>query len=74
MVTQFWPDYRWLPEIMPVGNRATEVFSPSWWLLWHATTKVQVLQVRREIKLTVGGSCHYLHQKLYHRRDHKESH
>ena len=52
MITPFWPDQSWFPEIMYLLMELPRRFRPSQWLLWSVTTKEAIPKVMKRIQLT----------------------
>ena len=53
MITPFWPDQTWFPEIMHLVTEPPRHFPPSLWLIWNATTKGAIPKVMKSIQLPV---------------------
>ena len=47
MITPFWPDQSWFPEIMHLGTEVPRHFWPSCWLLWNATIREAIPRVKK---------------------------
>ena len=52
MITPFWPDQKWFPEVICLAIEPQRWFRPSQWLLWNANTRDAIPKVMKNIQLT----------------------
>ena len=74
LITPYWPDQCWFPEVMWMAVIPPRRFKPHKWLLTNATTGEAILKVMESIKLTAWKlSTGYVGEKGYLMKPRNES-